>query len=677
MPALHPLNDGDPAFVGVNAKIAPDRLKPGFVSDAVNVRFDNGAIVPRKGLKKVGWVNQTNTEITSHNTGGRHIGFKPFLNVKGIGRFSDPNGVSWLLAASAEGNAGSHKVYAMTAGNDIQVVNSNLTFDKNDVTFVQCFNVVIMFRGEDLEPLKLSRIDDGFVSITQEETDTEIEENEDREIVDDGTDQIPNANSGLFFSNRLLIPHSRDLVAASDFLNYTRYQPVLSNFRINSGSDDKLVALWKFDQTTLLCFKESSVYAVRNIVGNLSDCYLDELTRSMGLVGSKAVTTVGKDVWFLSDQRGIVSLQLHESGKLQGQDIPASDAIQPLIDRINWDYAHKAVAAYWGNRAYWALPIDGAKENNIVAVYDFRNGAWSGYDTGEAFAKDGVCNGATQYTSEGACIAFGGSCSDTNKKDKVSCEAVGTCSVGGGSHTTKTACEAAGGNWTQTNTWTPSGTGWTPEIGIKDFITFKFGGAERLFMLTTEGYMGVYDDPIICDDYDERTVTTTTSGRNSLYDDIPTDVTTRGYSMNSVDFKNFKQAHVGIATNNVVGDTGGITITCKLDGVKETEKIAEDLTFSRTKYHKPFDKPDYQLSNTLDDNLDPDREDYSMDVDTDFDPKTNGVDPDKRQDSLQKKSFNLKGSFLQLKIKNTKGVTEIKSTEVSGIPDATTITTRR
>ncbi len=695
MPALHPLNDGDPAFVGVNAKIAPDRLKPGFVSDAVNVRFDNGAIVPRKGLKKVGWVNQANDEIagtcsisqhktqsactnaggnwTADATGGRNIGFKPFLNVKGIGRFSDPNGVSWLLAASAEGNAGSHKVYAMTAGNDIQVVNSNLTFDKNDVTFVQCFNVVIMFRGEDLEPLKLSRIDDGFVSITQEETDTTIEENEDREIVDDGTDQIPNANSGLFFSNRLLIPHSRDLVAASDYLSYTRYQPILSNFRINSGSDDKLVALWKFDQTTLLCFKESSVYAVRNIVGNLSDIYLDELTRSMGLVGSKAVTTVGKDVWFLSDQRGIVSLQLHESGKLQGQDIPASDAIQPLIDRINWNSAHKAVAVYWGNRAYWALPVDGATENNIVAVYDFRNGAWSGYDTGEAFAKNGVCNGATQYTAEGSCVAFGGSCSDANKTDKNSCLAAsgtwteaGTCSTGG--HSTQSACESAGGTWTS---------GWTPEIGIKDFITFKFGGAERLFMLTTEGYMGVYDDPIICDDYDEKTVTTTTEGRNSLYDDIPTDVTTRGYSMNSVDFKNFKQAHVGIATNNVVGDSGGITITCKLDGVKESEKIVEDLTFSRTKYHKPFDKPNYQESNANDDNLDPDREDYSMDVDTAFDPKTNGVDPDKRQDSLQKKSFNLKGSFLQLKIKNTKGVTEIKSTEVSGIPDATTITTRR
>jgi hypothetical protein len=653
MPAPLPLNDGDTAFVGVNQKLSPDKLKPGFVSDAVNVRFDNGVIKPRKGLKKVGWVNQTNTEITSHSTGGRHIGFKPFSNVKGVGKFSDPIGVNWLIIASAEGSAGSHKVHAMTAGNDIQTINTDLTFDANDVTFVQCFNVVIMFRGEDLAPMKCSRIDDGFVSITQEETDTDIEENEDRTMVDDGTDQIPNSDSALFFQNRLLIPHSRDLVAASDYLSYTRYQPVLSNFRINQGSDDKLVALWKFDQTTLLCFKESSVYAVRNIVGNLSDIYLDELTRTFGLVSAKAVTTVGRDVWFLSDQRGIVSLQLHESGKLQGQDLPASDAIQPLIDRVNWDYAHKAVAAYWGNRAYWALPVDGATECNVVAVYDFRNGAWSGYDKGIAFSKEGSCNGATQYTAEGACVAFGGTCSDTSKTDKVSCEAVSGA------------------------TWTPSGTGWEGEVGIKDFITFKFGGAERLFMVTTEGYLGVYDDPILCDDYDERTVTATTSGRNSVYDDILTEVSTRGYSMNSGDFKNFKQANVGLSTNNVVGSSGGITITCMLDGVEESEKIVEDLRFSRTKYHKPFDKVDYVESNTNDDNLAPDRQDYSIDPDTAFDPKTNGVDPDKRQDSLQKKIFNLKGSFMQMKIKNTQGVAEVRSTEVLGTTDATTITTRR
>ena len=143
MPAPLPLNDGDTAFVGVNQKLSPDKLKPGFVSDAVNVRFDNGVIKPRKGLKKVGWVNQTNTEITSHSTGGRHIGFKPFSNVKGVGKFSDPIGVNWLIIASAEGSAGSHKVHAMTAGNDIQTINTDLTFDANDVTFVQCFNVVI------------------------------------------------------------------------------------------------------------------------------------------------------------------------------------------------------------------------------------------------------------------------------------------------------------------------------------------------------------------------------------------------------------------------------------------------------------------------------------------------------------------------------------------------------
>jgi len=190
-----------------------------------------------------------------------------------------------------------------------------------------------------------------------------------------------------------LIPHSRDLVAASDFLNYTRYQPVLSSFRINQGSEDKLVALWKFDASTILCFKESSVYAVRNIYGNMADIFLDEISRGYGLKSAKAVVSVGRDVWFLSDQRGVVSLSLSESGKMQGLDVPISEPIQSVIDRINWPYAHNAAAAWHNNKYYLAVPLDGSTTNNKILVYDFRNQAWSGYD------ESGEIDGLTDFVT--------------------------------------------------------------------------------------------------------------------------------------------------------------------------------------------------------------------------------------------------------------------------------------
>ena len=96
------------------------------------------------------------------------------------------------------------------------------------------------------------------------------------------------------------------------------------------------------------------------------------MSRSYGCIAAKSVATVGKDIWFL-DRSGVRSLAVTESGKVQGVDKPVSDAIQPLIDRINWSSAGKAVAAYHNNRYFIAVPIDGATENNAILVYDFRN----------------------------------------------------------------------------------------------------------------------------------------------------------------------------------------------------------------------------------------------------------------------------------------------------------------
>ena len=241
MPIVEQMQDGDAGFTGVNTRLEPGQLPVGYVSSAKNKRFNNGVAEPRNGIKKVMWANLKNSGTVPN------IGLIKYTNVRGVGTFNDPSGFNWLLIAIND------KVYAVREGNPITTLNTGLA-NSDDCTFVQCFNTVGMFRGEDLAPLQMSSIQTGFVAITQTSSDTDIDEND-----SDGTEAIPNANNGLFFQNRLLIPHSRDLVAASDFLNYTRYQPVLSSFRINQGSEDKLVALWKFDAATIMWFKESSV----------------------------------------------------------------------------------------------------------------------------------------------------------------------------------------------------------------------------------------------------------------------------------------------------------------------------------------------------------------------------------------------------------------------------------
>jgi len=303
--------------------------------------------------------------------------------IYGASNFETPNGVEHLVIATSQGifvtspDSASEEV---KVNNVLYGHSSYPTItDDSKVRFVQCFNNLIMFRGDLHAPLVLTEnLTNGFNSIAQSET-PEADEND-----DDGTEQIPNASTGLFFGNRLVIPFGRDEVAVSDYLNYTRYQPVRSAFRVNTGSSDKLVAVFKFDPNTLLVFKEGSIYAVRNVYGDLADAQLDQLTDQYGCAAERSIVSAGSDVIFLSDQRGVVSIRQSVAGETQSVDVPLSQPIQPIIDRVDWTKAGDAVGAYSNNRYYLALPLrevnETASGNNAIIVYDFLTKSWAGID---------------------------------------------------------------------------------------------------------------------------------------------------------------------------------------------------------------------------------------------------------------------------------------------------------
>jgi hypothetical protein len=80
-----------------------------------------------------------------------------------------------------------------------------------------------------------------------------------------GLSLIPNAERALFFQNRLIIPHGRDLVDVSDVLDPEHVLVTTSRFRINQGSSDRLVGVYKFNDDTLICAKEASIYALTGL----------------------------------------------------------------------------------------------------------------------------------------------------------------------------------------------------------------------------------------------------------------------------------------------------------------------------------------------------------------------------------------------------------------------------
>jgi|GEM_PF-5022967 len=292
----------------------------------------------------------------------------PVTNVYGSGLFSDPNGVEWLMVAS---NAGVHLLRDGTTPRLIATPEVITT----PCQLVQAFNNVLLFRSKAVSTDKFTPWEwDG----TRGGAFTAIDTTDHS----DGTSAIPNGADrfGLLpvvMQNRLLMPDGRDVVDASDVLDYTRYDQVLNAFRINEGSEDVLTALYPFTATDCLAFKSRSTYVISNVTGDLSGASLQEINRELGCVAGLTARAVGADVFFLS-ATGVYRVQQIIQDRLQTGAVAVSSPIQPIIERINWLAANRAVAAVLGDYYYLAVPLDGATVNNAILPYNTVNDAWEG-----------------------------------------------------------------------------------------------------------------------------------------------------------------------------------------------------------------------------------------------------------------------------------------------------------
>jgi hypothetical protein len=190
---------------------------------------------------------------------------------------------------------------------------------------------------------------------------------------------VPPGREGLYFQNRLLLLYGNDYLAVSDVLDPLHYSPILNEFKLNTGSNDRVVALYPFNMTTLLVFKERSVLAVENLYGDLSTTRLTEITREFGCVSQASIAGTGSDVIFLS-QRGIISLRQTEFGISQSVVVPLSDQIQNIVDDIDQAFWSNACGTYFSNRYILSVPVEGGDgTNQRTLVYNFLNKAWEGY----------------------------------------------------------------------------------------------------------------------------------------------------------------------------------------------------------------------------------------------------------------------------------------------------------
>jgi hypothetical protein len=170
-----------------------------------------------------------------------------------------------------------------------------------------------------------------------------------------------------------------DEIIASDILDQNTYDQIENNFRIASGGADFVVAIQPFAEDNVVVFNRNTIHLIRGVSQPLKDVSVQEVTREVGCIARKTVVQVGNQIFFLSDN-GVYSVNFEDLYNLRGASIPMSEAINPLIQRINPDYIANCVATYHDNRYYIAVPLDTSTENNAIFIYNFLNQGWESLD---------------------------------------------------------------------------------------------------------------------------------------------------------------------------------------------------------------------------------------------------------------------------------------------------------
>ena len=214
------------------------------------------------------------------------------------------------------------------------------------------------------------------------------------------SDIMPNADSGIYVQNRIAVITSydqgtfgygakADMVFLSDILDH-KHTFFSNQLRINQGDDAVLVDLVRMNENQVLAFKDKSVSIITGIVvgdGNTLGQSISQetLIGNYGLAARGAATMVGTDCYFYASRRGVLSITQTSQNKARGIDVPLSESIQSIIDRVDSRHESKIRMVNWDSKLYVALPLDdGTNGNNAIAVYDFISRSWSSLDLGAA-----------------------------------------------------------------------------------------------------------------------------------------------------------------------------------------------------------------------------------------------------------------------------------------------------
>jgi len=193
-------------------------------------------------------------------------------------------------------------------------------------------------------------------------------------------------------------------------------------------------------------------------------------------------------------------------------------------------------------------------------------------------------------------------------------------------------------------------------IRVKDWLKYTYGGPERLHYLHDSGFLYLYEDGYFDHVADQAGVITYTS--------IPMLFRTRSYG-----------AKAGLRTkkNERVAGTvrtwwPNFSLSAVFPGQDEKQTLISDETKDRTKWTRPYGKPDWNEQNANDDYSDPYREDYSLMVPSaGILTGANGLDPDIHQEYQFERRVHRRAESVQFEFTNSQGRLEVTQ---CGLPES-------
>jgi len=264
--------------------------------------------------------------------------------------------------------------------------------EPNLVRFTQLGGDVVMWRRDGKSPLIWDGDRSGSFQPAQD-----VDPNPD---TPDYYEPIPSREFAVVAGDRLVFPHEGG-IGYTDIFEARKWDRATAAITVGDDGGDVTGLLW-WRGSTLLVFKRSSVWAIENFYGDLSQASVGAtpLTRQAGCIAPDTITEVAGDVMWLGNG-GVYSLSKVLDTDKQVNTVPVSYLIPRTMDRINWSKAHLASAVL--SREVWvlAVPLDGALRPDTLLVWNSISAEWQGKDV------PGGDYGTGEYVALRRCRLFG------------------------------------------------------------------------------------------------------------------------------------------------------------------------------------------------------------------------------------------------------------------------------